>query len=851
MTIFSRHGFSNHLSAAISSRIPRARLARHRQLRYESLECRNLLAGDLLLTGSQLQNPLIPLDTNDDSAVSPIDALIVINQIAFALGEGEDGPTSPAGTYPDVNGDQSITTVDAQIVIDYLSNSGSTYSPMPGASCGDVPAAAVTIDTLPADVNELQVFTVSGTMPNAYGVQVDMGLNWQTLDFVSDAATFTWSTTGFYSDDDATGTPSDSRSVVLHALNICHSASASASLVVHNIDPTISLSAPSAIDEGSEIAVVLTFGDATNTAYVGGAYSADTWTIVVDWGDGSSSTFSNLAGGYYGPYSPFQSITATHVYVDDDPTSTPQDIYSITATIVDDDTGMSTTTASITVNNVAPTVTIDSVTAIDKVLATDEDGNATQWLNPGQLDESEGFIVRGSVTDPGVADTVTATLEVDLNFDGDTLDNQESFTVLLTPDTTHFGRWTFEHLIAVINDDGPSPGNGTAEDSIMVSAHVEDDDTGYAWATKSAVVKNVSPMFSSMPQLQLDTGVDNEGNTVVLSTASGKFFDPGNLDRHSVVALWSDGVETSMQLDSTAQEFFIARNLGAIDTADLSVMLSDLRITDDDLGQVSIGLGCGSEVIGPPSVAAPTSDAEGEGTPFACNATSYNPPTFVLLPTVSKNLGFEEAVTLDVYKNETAKIQDQAKAANLKNYDSVVFLEMETSLSGRMLGTATFALAVKYDNNYTSEGVCDMSATKFAFMPIKIVFKETNAAQSVHVGNGTVLAGPKSISEHESWHIDGPSKAILEAVAQPAKRVGFIKHAGVEFDDAMKRLDEAAKTFLKRIRDQADGQKQCDKLAKFVADEIWLSRNTTLDIKLGGAWHTTSTNVNADYDYYK
>lgn len=251
MTIFSRYGYSSHLSAAISSRIPSARRHRHRQLRYESLECRNLLAGDLLLTGSPLQNPLIPFDTNDDAAVSPIDALIVINQIAVALGEGEDAPTIPTGTYPDVNGDQSITSVDTQIVMDYLANSGSTNPPTSGATCGDVPVPTVTIDALPADVNEMQVFTIRGAMPNAYGVQVDMGPNWQTLDFVSDAATFTWSTTGFYSDDDATGTPSDSRSVVVHALNICHSASASASLAVHNVDPTISLSAPSAIESST------------------------------------------------------------------------------------------------------------------------------------------------------------------------------------------------------------------------------------------------------------------------------------------------------------------------------------------------------------------------------------------------------------------------------------------------------------------------------------------------------------------------------------------------------------------------------------------------------------------------
>ena len=49
--------------------------------------------------------------------------------------------------------------------------------------------------------------------------------------------------------------------------------------------------------------------------------------------------------------------SATHTYADDNPTNTPSDSYSISVTVKDDDNGSGSSTTSLTVNNVAPTIT--------------------------------------------------------------------------------------------------------------------------------------------------------------------------------------------------------------------------------------------------------------------------------------------------------------------------------------------------------------------------------------------------------------------------------------------------------------------------------------------------------------
>ena len=79
-----------------------------RMLKYEALESRNLLAADFGLR----HNFAEPADVNDDGALSPSDALAVINEL------NADGPaTGEQPMFSDVNDDGQIAPIDCLFVI--------------------------------------------------------------------------------------------------------------------------------------------------------------------------------------------------------------------------------------------------------------------------------------------------------------------------------------------------------------------------------------------------------------------------------------------------------------------------------------------------------------------------------------------------------------------------------------------------------------------------------------------------------------------------------------------------------------------------------------------------------------
>ncbi|HXU77168.1 MAG TPA: autotransporter-associated beta strand repeat-containing protein, partial [Methylomirabilota bacterium] len=100
------------------------------------------------------------------------------------------------------------------------------------------------------------------------------------------------------------------------------------------------LNTPAATPEGS-------------AAHLTGTYSepdtGDAVSLVVNWGDGSTTT-NSVSGGAF---------NVTHIYVDDNPSSTPQDSYSINAYPIDSfgAIGVSQLT-SVLITNVPPTFTV-------------------------------------------------------------------------------------------------------------------------------------------------------------------------------------------------------------------------------------------------------------------------------------------------------------------------------------------------------------------------------------------------------------------------------------------------------------------------------------------------------------
>jgi hypothetical protein len=113
-----------------------------------------------------------------------------------------------------------------------------------------------------------------------------------------------------------------------------------ASVTVNNVDPVIASVTGDTIDEDG-------------TATVSGEFSdvglLDTFTVTIDWGEGSPESFAYPAGS--------TGFSETHQYLDDNPTATSSDVYGITVTVTDDDSGSdSDDSAGVTVNNIAPEV---------------------------------------------------------------------------------------------------------------------------------------------------------------------------------------------------------------------------------------------------------------------------------------------------------------------------------------------------------------------------------------------------------------------------------------------------------------------------------------------------------------
>ena len=168
--------------------------------------------------------------------------------------------------------------------------------------------------------------------------------------------------------------------------------------------------------------------------------------MTVDWGEGSPETISlGLTHAF----------TATHQYLDDDPSGTPFDGYDVSWTVTDDDTGSASDSGSATVQNVAPTLAAATLTD-----AVDENGTAT-------LD--------GSFTDPGTLDTfyvlrpsigVRAPVEYDLS-------------------SAHTFHVTHQYL-----DDDPT---ATASDVHTVTSRSPRTDTGSGSDAQSVTVDNVAP----------------------------------------------------------------------------------------------------------------------------------------------------------------------------------------------------------------------------------------------------------------------------------------------------------------------------------------------------------------------
>ena len=257
----------------------------------------------------------------------------------------------------------------------------------------------------------------------------------------------------------------------------------------------------------------------------------DSFTVEIDWGDGTPpDTYSYPAGstGY----------SEDHQYLDDDPSGTPFDSYSVTVSITDKDGGVYLTGTTVTVNNVAPTPSTS--------------------VTPSKIDEDETVTVSGSITDPGTQDTFSVNIDW-----GDGSSDTYSYPA----GSTAYSE-THQYL-----DDDPS---GTSFDDYTITVTVTDDDTGSSDdEEKIVMVYNVDPVTDAGPDQTV-----NVGDVVLFS---GSFTDHGTLDTHSAEWDWGDGapVEAGVVTESGGTGSVSGSHV----YSDFGVYVASLTVTDDDTGQ--------------------------------------------------------------------------------------------------------------------------------------------------------------------------------------------------------------------------------------------------------------------------
>jgi hypothetical protein len=450
--------------------------------------------------------------------------------ISLGAGVLAFGPTSHQ--YLDDN--PTVTSSDTYtITVSVEDDDGDSTSATTGITVKNVAPSSLTANLSDDDIDEGDSTTLSGTFTDpgtldTHTVTIDWGDGSPNTVIPLAAGILAYSTSHTYADDNAL----DSYTISIGVSDDdSGSTSTTKGISVHNVAPELSAVGvtSASIDEN---------GTATLEGTITDPGTNDTFTLTVDWGEGAPQVYPLSAGS--------TSFSVTHQYLDDNPTATASDVYSIGVSIEDDDLGSDTASSSVTVKNVAPVLS---------AVAT-----------AGPIDENGTSTLTGTITDPGTKDTFTLTVDWG---EGSRVD------YAIAAGATSFSV-THQYL-----DDNPT---GTAFDVYSISVSITDDDTGSDTDSASQRVNNVAP--ASLTASASPASIDENAST----TVSGSFTDPGTQDTHTVVITWGGG-EGSTTLTLLAGVLTYSASHTYLDD-NPTVTTSDsysigVTVTDDDTGSAS------------------------------------------------------------------------------------------------------------------------------------------------------------------------------------------------------------------------------------------------------------------------
>ena len=260
----------------------------------------------------------------------------------------------------------------------------------------------------------------------------------------------------------------------------------------------------------------------------------DTHEVLINWGDGSTPTLLELGVGVL-------SFSAPHQYLDDGPSGVASHVYPIEVTVTDDDGGSDSASTAVTVDNVAPTVTLNSVPMID------ENGTAT---------------LTGTITDSGSRDT----FELDLGW-GDPLSPENSQSLVLGSAAIDSNGMTWHPATRQFSVTHRYPDDGlssASSDDYTINLNVTDDDGGSGASDATVTVNNVAPSaFISAPNFAVEQQlitVELTAGDVAADEASGFEYtvDWGDGQTDTIVASANNGLGvTATHIYSTAASYNI------------------------------------------------------------------------------------------------------------------------------------------------------------------------------------------------------------------------------------------------------------------------------------------------------
>jgi len=384
------------------------------------------------------------------------------------------------------------------------------------------------VTVVPTTINENDVVTLTVAFSPDPGEHTAT-INWgegepQKLDLPAGEYSFT--VPHQYLDDNPTETLSDQYKIAVTVTDDGPaSGSGSTSVTVNNVPPSLS-GVPvdlGTIDEN---------GSVTLSGTVVDPGTQDTFTLTVDWGEGSPVPVTVKDD---------RTFSATHQYLDDNPSGTPSDTYSIAVKVTDDDTGGGTTGASVTVDNVPPTLSNVHVTS--------------------PINENDTATLTGTISDPGTQDTFTVVVN---------WGEGEPQELKLPAGATSFSA-THQYL-----DDNPS---GTPSDTYSIAVKVTDDDTGSDDAAASVTVDNVKPVITGWTSVPLEPMIVNSTATVALA-----FTDVGTLDSHTCMISWDDETSSSASVTESGGS---GSCTGTHQYTAAGVYTISATVTDDDTGSAT------------------------------------------------------------------------------------------------------------------------------------------------------------------------------------------------------------------------------------------------------------------------